>query len=144
MIKLALTWPSGFKSAISSGCGRRPGASVAVEKLAAQLGCADSTAAVVSSAAPKVEADSKENRCATGRSGAPVSSKPPSEPTPEPMPTSSSAGIFACGIETAGAAAEFCAEASCDCELSPLELGYGEACVAAVTGFMPNPPLLGV
>src|SRR5580704_18539547 len=120
MMKLALTCPSGFKSAISSGCGRRPGASVAVEKFAAQFVAAPSlgknagrdagaTKGAESSAAPKVEADSKEKRCATGRSGAPVNSNPPSEPTPEPMPTSSSAGIFACGIEIVVPAAEFCA-----------------------------------
>src|ERR1700744_3971164 len=102
-MKVALTWPGGFRSAISSGWGRRPGASVAVEKLAAQLGCAGSEEFAVSIAAPKVDADSKEKRWATGRSGAPVSSKPPSEPTPEPRPTSASVGMFACGIEIAGA-----------------------------------------
>ena len=62
----------------------------------------------------KLRQTRRRNVEATGRSGAPLSSKPPSEPTPEPMPMSSSAGMFACGIEIAGAAAEFCAVASSD------------------------------
>ena len=53
---------------------------------------------------------------------------------------SASPGMFAWGMETAAPAAESCAVASSDCVASPLESGYGEACVAATMGFIPNPP----
>src|SRR4029077_163744 len=44
-------------------------------------------------------------RCSTGGIGAEERSKPPSEPTPLPRPTSSMCGITACGMpEPAGAA----------------------------------------
>src|SRR5438270_12451664 len=47
--------------------------------------------------APIVKPGSKEKRCAIGCSGAEVKSKPPSDPAPEPRPTSSMPGIIARG-----------------------------------------------
>src|SRR5262249_43096355 len=97
MMKLELTCPSGFKSAISSGCGSLAGASALADaKFAAQFDEADS---IFAGAAPKAAPGSKENRCGTGWRGAEVRSKPPSEPTPEPKPSSSNAGITARGTK---------------------------------------------
>src|SRR4051794_17114205 len=94
MMKLELTCPSGLRSAISSGCGRVAGASPrAAEKFAAQFDSGMETAC----AAPIAKPGSKEKRCAMGCSGAEVRSKPPSDPTPDPRPTSSMPGIIARG-----------------------------------------------
>src|SRR5260370_42128066 len=102
-MKLELTWPSGFKSAIWSGRGSVAGASPLLPaKFAAQFG-ADCLAATLG--APKTAPDSIEGsepagnakRCSTGCTGAPLRSKPPSEPTPLPRPISSIAGITARG-----------------------------------------------
>src|SRR5882757_9857211 len=102
-MKLELTCPSGFKSAIWSGCGRVAGAlPLPAAKLAAQFG-ADGSAGMPD--APKTAPDSVEDsapggnakRCSTGWNGAPVRSNPPSEPTPLPRPISSIAGMMARG-----------------------------------------------
>src|ERR1700740_905067 len=102
-MKLALTWPSGLRSLIWSGRGSVAGASPLLPaKFAAQAG-ADCLAATLG--APKTAPDSIEvsepagnvKRCSTGCSGAPVRSKPPSEPTPLPRPISSIAGMTARG-----------------------------------------------
>src|SRR5262249_9169825 len=57
----------------------------------------DEVDSILAGAAPKAAPGSKENRCGTGCIGAEVRSKPPSEPTPEPKPISSIAGISARG-----------------------------------------------
>src|SRR5258708_38968511 len=102
-MELELAWPSGFKSVIWSGCGRVAGAlPLPAAKLAAQFG-ADGSAGMPD--APKAAPDSIEDsepggnakRCSTGWNGAPVRSKPPSEPTPLPRPISSIAGMMARG-----------------------------------------------
>src|SRR6476660_4775067 len=46
----------------------------------------------------------KAKRCSTGRSGSEVRAKPPFEPTPEPTPISSIAGMIARGTPEAAAA----------------------------------------
>src|SRR5260370_26932308 len=47
--------------------------------------------------APKAAPGSNAKRCSIGCSGAELRSKPPSEPTPEPRPISSIAGMMARG-----------------------------------------------
>src|SRR5712671_5387082 len=102
-MKLELTWPSGFKSAIWSGRGRVAGAlPLPAAKLAAQFGAGRSaeTPDVLKTAPDSVEDSApggNAKRCSTGWNGAPVRSKPPSEPTPLPRPISSIAGMTARG-----------------------------------------------
>src|SRR5712675_2499883 len=102
-MKLALTCPSGFKSAIWSGCGSVAGAlPLPAAKFAAQFGAGRSVETPeVLKAAPDPVDDSapggNAKRCSTGWNGAPVRSKPPSEPTPLPRPISSIAGLMARG-----------------------------------------------
>src|SRR6267142_4335273 len=102
-MKLELTWPSGFKSAIWSGCGSVAGAlPLPAAKLAAQFGAGRSAEIPdVLKAAPDSVEDSapggNAKRCSTGWNGAPVRSKPPSQPTPLPKPISSIAGMMARG-----------------------------------------------
>src|SRR5712664_2031881 len=106
-MKLELTCPSGFKSAIWSGCGRVAGAlPLPAAKLAAQFGAGRSSVdAPAWVGRPKAALGSVEDsapggnakRCSTGWNGAPVRSKPPSEPTPLPRPISSMAGMMARG-----------------------------------------------
>src|SRR5258705_1667145 len=102
-MKLELTWPSGFKSAIWSGCGRVAGAlPLPAAKLADQFGAGRSAEIPdVLKAAPDSVEDSapggNAKRCSTGWNGAPVRSKPPSQPTPLPKPISSIAGMMARG-----------------------------------------------
>src|SRR6202043_527936 len=94
-MKLELTWPRGFRSAIWSGWGSVAGAlPLPPAKFAAQLGAGGSWGALVT---PVATPGSKLKRCSTGWKGAPVKSKPPSEPTPEPRLISSMSGMMARG-----------------------------------------------
>src|SRR6266849_6255019 len=102
-MKLELTWPSGLRSAIWSGCGSVAGAlPLPAAKFAAQFGAVGSLELPDARiAAPDSIEDSEPGgnakRCSTGWKGAPVRSKPPSEPTPLPRPISSIAGMMARG-----------------------------------------------
>ena len=91
-MKLEFTWPSGFRSAICSGCGSVAGASaLAAARFPAQVDAVETCAGAA--AVPNALPAPKGIRCSTGCIGAFERPNPPSEPTPEPSPMSSIGGI---------------------------------------------------
>src|ERR1051325_2875577 len=99
MIKLELTWHSGLRPAICSGCGIEAAASpFAPARFAIQFDSVEVGNAIGGAPPLNDEPDSKAKRCSIGCIGAEERSKPPSEPPPLPSPISSIGGITARGM----------------------------------------------